>query len=133
MNDISSMYIYINEIYNEMTKYKTDCKNLATQLFTFTNKLNEIEREFYKFKTDIAGSVLGNELNIDKLKEKKDSILDKLNRRIDKNATNIGKVTNFENVKNRLDSDIALANKKIEKNIEILENISQEIHILPTQ
>ena len=128
VSNIKELYTYVNEIYKIMQLNKTDYKNISTLIFNLTNRVNKIEDQLSEFQASIAGRVLGTELEIEQIKNKKDKMVDNISRRVDQKTTKIGKISNFENVEKRLDEEIAQANTKIELNICELKRIAKEIN-----
>ena len=124
--DIPSLYNYVNEIYTDMQEYK----NLCNQVFNLTNRINEIGNQFLKFKSEVAGRVLGNEIKIEKIENKRDTNMDSITKKVDRNSTNIGNIINLENANKRLEHDILTANKRIETNIKELRVIADEVKLI---
>ena len=126
VSDFPSLFKYVNEIYTVSMNNKTACNNLRNQLFYINTRITDIESEFKTFKSDIAGRVLGTEVEIEELKTNKIKSLENINRRIDRNTTNIDKATNYSNVQKRLENELEEIHKKIKVNIETLESITAE-------
>ena len=128
--DIPSLYNFVNEIYTDMQEYKKLCKSLSNQVFHLTNRINEIGNQFLKFKNEVAGRVLGNEIKIEKIENKRDANMDSITKKVDRNSTNIGNIINLENANKRLEQDILTANKRGETNIKELRVIADEVKLI---
>ena len=90
----------------------------------------EIGKQFLKFKSEVAGRVLGNEIKIEKIENKRDTNMDSITKKVDRNSTNIGNIINLENANKRLEQDILTANKRIETNIKELRVIADEVKLI---
>ena len=72
-----------------MQEYKNLCKSLSNQVFNLTNRINEIGNQFLKFKSEVARRVLGNEIKIEKIENKRDTNMDSITKKVNRNSTNI--------------------------------------------
>ena len=123
--DTPNLYKYMNEIYNQTIKNKNNYDIITKQVFDLTKRINDIGEKFLKFKENIAGRVLGNELKMEKLEKKSAPDTKAIHKKIDENKNRIGNITNFDNVSKRIGEDIQSLNKKIAKQQEELKGLME--------